>query len=46
MSVQEALARYQATRKPVTDELQRISRQGWDARTRSTTRSPARSRVN
>lgn len=27
--VQEALAEYQATRKPVTDELQRISRQGW-----------------
>lgn len=25
----EALALYQATRKPVTDELQRISRQGW-----------------
>jgi len=30
-SVADALARYQATRKPVTDELQRISRQGWDA---------------
>jgi salicylate hydroxylase len=30
-SVAEALAAYQATRKPVTDELQRISRQGWDA---------------
>ncbi|WFS13454.1 FAD-dependent monooxygenase [Rhodococcus aetherivorans] len=28
-SVREALASYQATRKPVTDELQRISRQGW-----------------
>ncbi|RSN64682.1 FAD-dependent oxidoreductase [Actinomadura sp. WAC 06369] len=28
-SVPEALARYQAVRKPVTDELQRISRQGW-----------------
>ncbi|MEN0138090.1 MAG: FAD-dependent monooxygenase [Rhodococcus sp. (in: high G+C Gram-positive bacteria)] len=28
-SVGEALALYQATRKPVTDELQRISRQGW-----------------
>ncbi|MEX5299848.1 FAD-dependent monooxygenase [Kocuria sp. CPCC 205292] len=28
-SVQEALAAYQAARKPVTDELQRISRQGW-----------------
>ncbi len=28
-SVSEALALYQATRKPVTDELQRISRQGW-----------------
>lgn len=28
-SVTEALVRYQATRKPVTDELQRISRQGW-----------------
>ena len=28
-SVPEALAHYQATRKPVTDELQRISRQGW-----------------
>jgi salicylate hydroxylase len=30
-SVPDALARYQATRKPVTDELQRISRQGWSA---------------
>lgn len=29
-SVKEALALYQATRKPVTDELQRISRQGWN----------------
>ncbi|WP_433875824.1 FAD-dependent oxidoreductase [Sinomonas atrocyanea] len=28
-SVPEALAQYQAARKPVTDELQRISRQGW-----------------
>ncbi|MTE17443.1 FAD-dependent oxidoreductase [Nocardia aurantiaca] len=28
-SVAEALAAYQANRKPVTDELQRISRQGW-----------------
>ncbi|MGW6334341.1 FAD-dependent oxidoreductase [Nocardia rhamnosiphila] len=28
-SVAAALASYQATRKPVTDELQRISRQGW-----------------
>ncbi|MGW8748462.1 FAD-dependent oxidoreductase [Streptomyces sp. NPDC055794] len=28
-SVKDALARYQAVRKPVTDELQRISRQGW-----------------
>jgi salicylate hydroxylase len=28
-SVAEALALFQATRKPVTDELQRISRQGW-----------------
>lgn len=28
-SVSEALALFQATRKPVTDELQRISRQGW-----------------
>lgn len=28
-SVKGALALYQATRKPVTDELQRISRQGW-----------------
>ncbi|RBY83771.1 FAD-dependent monooxygenase [Geodermatophilus sp. TF02-6] len=28
-SVPEALASYQAARKPVTDELQRISRQGW-----------------
>ncbi|WP_432102225.1 FAD-dependent oxidoreductase [Streptomyces sp. bgisy091] len=28
-SLPEALALYQATRKPVTDELQRISRQGW-----------------
>jgi salicylate hydroxylase len=30
-SVKEALALYQAVRKPVTDELQRISRQGWAA---------------
>jgi len=29
-SVKEALAMYQAVRKPVTDELQRFSRQGWD----------------
>lgn len=28
-SVAEALAAYQAERKPVTDELQRTSRQGW-----------------
>lgn len=28
-SVKEALALYQATRKPVTDKLQEISRQGW-----------------
>jgi salicylate hydroxylase len=28
-SVREALAVFQSTRKPVTDELQRISRQGW-----------------
>lgn len=28
-SVKEALDIYQTTRKPVTDELQRISRQGW-----------------
>ncbi|GGH98194.1 FAD-dependent monooxygenase [Arthrobacter liuii] len=28
-SVKEALVLFQATRKPVTDELQRISRQGW-----------------
>lgn len=28
-SVAEGLAHYQATRKPVTDELQRLSRQGW-----------------
>ncbi|MBB4932826.1 salicylate hydroxylase [Lipingzhangella halophila] len=28
-SVTQALALYQATRKPETDELQRISRQGW-----------------
>ena len=28
-SVPEALAAFQATRKPITDELQRISRQGW-----------------
>ncbi len=28
-SVEEALSAYQTTRKPVTDELQRISRQGW-----------------
>ncbi|MFF5083362.1 FAD-dependent oxidoreductase [Actinoplanes sp. NPDC000266] len=27
--IPEALASYQASRKPVTDELQRISRQGW-----------------
>jgi salicylate hydroxylase len=29
-SVKEALVMYQAVRKPVTDELQRFSRQGWD----------------
>ncbi|WP_028276324.1 FAD-dependent monooxygenase [Arthrobacter sp. I3] len=28
-TVKDALALFQATRKPVTDELQRISRQGW-----------------
>jgi salicylate hydroxylase len=28
-SIKEVLALFQATRKPVTDELQRISRQGW-----------------
>ncbi|MEV0495263.1 FAD-dependent oxidoreductase [Streptomyces atratus] len=28
-SLKQGLALYQATRKPVTDELQRISRQGW-----------------
>ncbi|MEI2774573.1 MAG: FAD-dependent monooxygenase [Tetrasphaera sp.] len=28
-SITEALASYMAARKPVTDELQRISRQGW-----------------
>lgn len=28
-SVKDALAAYQSARKPVTDELQRISRQGW-----------------
>jgi salicylate hydroxylase len=28
-SVSEALAHYQVSRKPVTDELQRLSRQGW-----------------
>lgn len=28
-SVTEALALFQSTRKPVTDDLQRISRQGW-----------------
>jgi salicylate hydroxylase len=28
-SVKDALGLFQATRKPVTDELQRISRQGW-----------------
>ncbi|MCX6501782.1 MAG: NAD(P)/FAD-dependent oxidoreductase [Microbacterium sp.] len=30
-SVAEGLALYQARRKPITDELQRISRSGWDA---------------
>lgn len=30
-SVAAALALYQATRKPETDKLQRISREGWDA---------------
>lgn len=29
-SISEGLALYQATRKPMTDELQRISRQGWN----------------
>jgi len=28
-SVAGALSQYQATRKPITDELQRLSRQGW-----------------
>ena len=28
-SVAEALEQYQAARKPITDELQRLSRQGW-----------------
>ena len=28
-SVPEALAHYKANRKPITDELQRLSRQGW-----------------
>ena len=28
-SLPEALAHYKATRKPITDELQRLSRQGW-----------------
>lgn len=30
-SIAAALVRYQSTRKPVTDRLQRISRQGWKA---------------
>lgn len=30
-SVKEGLALYQERRKPITDELQRISREGWDA---------------
>ena len=30
-SVADALAIYQANRKPLTDELQRVSRQGWHA---------------
>ncbi|MFD8276079.1 FAD-dependent oxidoreductase [Streptomyces flaveolus] len=30
-TVRDALTRYQATRKPVTDKLQAISRQGWSA---------------
>ena len=30
-SVPDALALYQATRKPVTDNLQRVSRAGWNA---------------
>ena len=29
-TISEALALYQSRRKPITDELQRISRQGWD----------------
>lgn len=29
-SVAEALSHYQGVRKPITDELQRISRQGWN----------------
>ena len=28
-SIPEALAQYQASRKPITDELQRVSRQSW-----------------
>jgi salicylate hydroxylase len=30
-TVAEALAAYQAERKPITDNLQRVSRQGWNA---------------
>lgn len=30
-SVKESLALFEATRKPLTDELQRVSRQGWHA---------------
>ena len=29
--MKDALSIYQATRKPVTDELQRVSRHGWHA---------------
>ncbi|EHK88057.1 FAD-dependent oxidoreductase [Saccharomonospora azurea] len=35
-SVAEALALYQSTRKPVTDTLQRLSRESWDAESVST----------
>ncbi len=44
-SVADALARYQAKRKPDTDALQRISRESWDANTVNTA-FPEKSSIN
>lgn len=44
-SVADALARYQATRKPDTDALQRISRESWDTNSVNTA-FPEKSSIN